>query len=312
MNRRQFLSLTSRATLGTIAGAGIFSSMQAGVSCLINRQTITLEGLAPAFEGFRVALLSDFHFSPWITTEYLRRVVAMTNALQPDLIVVVGDYVNHNGRKWAPGCMRELAALSSPHGVFGVLGNHDHYQHGESHVRKAMHRAGIFDLTNTAITLQRDGQAFHLGGVGDLWHERQKLPEAIGSSRTPRSVVLLSHNPDYAERIHDDRVGLVLSGHTHGGQCVFPFVGALRTSSRYGSKYLAGLCLAPATQVFVTRGVGASFPAIRIGAPAEVALLTLQRSAACPRQPLFTRSLVLRQSRAILTSVRNGGVLAST
>jgi predicted MPP superfamily phosphohydrolase len=253
--------------------------MQAGVTCLVNRQTIFLAGLSPAFEGFRMALLSDFHFSPWITSEYLRRVVGMTNALQPDLIVLTGDYVNHNGRKWAPGCMRALADLSSPHGVIGVLGNHDHYQGGASPVRDAMKRAGIVDLTNTSITLQRDGEVFHLGGVGDLWKERQKLPEAIGSSRTPRSVVLLSHNPDYAERIHDDRIGVVLSGHTHGGQCVFPLVGALRTASRYGSKYLAGLCQAPSTQVFVTRGVGASFPAIRIGAPAEVVLLTLRRRA---------------------------------
>ncbi len=278
MNRRQFLTLASQATLGTIAGAGMFTSMQAGVTCLVNRQTLALCGLAPAFEGFRVALLSDLHYSPWIRAAYLKYVVQMTNALQPDLIVLVGDFVDHDGRKWAPGCMRELAALDAPYGVFGVLGNHDHHNHGESYVREAMRLAGIRDLTNDAVTLRRDGDAFHLGGVGDFWRDKQKLPAAIGTSLTPRSVVLLSHNPDYAERIHDDRIGLVLSGHTHGGQCVFPFVGAPLNSSHYGNKYLAGLCQAPSTQVFVTRGVGSSFPPIRFGAPAEVALLTLRRS----------------------------------
>lgn len=278
MNRRQFLTLASQATLGTMAGAGILSSMQAGVNCLINRQTLALGGLAPAFEGFRVALLSDFHYSPWIRARYLRYVVQMTNALQPDLIVLTGDYVDHDGRKWAPGCMRELTALNAPCGVFGVLGNHDHHRQGAPYVREAMRLAGIHELTNDAVALRRGGDSFYLGGVGDFWRDRQNLQAAIGTARSARSVVLLSHNPDYAERIHDERIGLVLSGHTHGGQCVFPLVGAPIVPSRYGNKYLAGLCQAPSTEVFVTRGVGAAFPAIRFGAPAEVALLTLRRT----------------------------------
>lgn len=278
MKRRDFLSLTSRAALGSIAGAGLLSATVTGQTCLVNRQTITLTGLSPAFDGFRIALLSDFHHSSWISAEYIRRVVGMTNALQPDLVALLGDYVHRDGQKWAAGCMRELSALHAPQGVMGVLGNHDHYQRGASFVREAMRQAGIHDLTNTAVTIRRHGEILHLGGVGDFWREKQKLSDAIGRSLTPRSVVLLSHNPDYAERIRDDRIGVVLSGHTHGGQCVFPFIGAPFTSSAYGNKYLSGLCQAPATQVFVTTGVGSSFPNIRLGTSSEVALLTLRKS----------------------------------
>lgn len=97
-----------------------------------------------------------------------------------------------------------------------------------------------------------------------------------GATRA-RSALLLSHNPDYVESIRGERVGLVLSGHTHGGQCVFPLVGAPVVPSHYGQKYLSGLCHGPAASVFVTTGVGHSFPPVRVNCPAEVALLTLTR-----------------------------------
>lgn len=139
-----------------------------------------------------------------------------------------------------------------------------------------MRTAGIMDLTNTGLAVRRDNVALHICGVGDLWQEKQHLGRALEGCRHADSALLLSHNPDYVERIHDERVGLVLSGHTHGGQCVFPVIGAPILPSRFGQKYASGLCRGPVARVFVTRGVGHSFPPFRINCPAEIALLTLR------------------------------------
>ena len=228
-----------------------------------------------AFDGFRVALRSDFHHRPWVSANSIRAVVRLAHSLNPDLLTLTGDSI-HRGKKRVPGCMQELAALRANNGVVAVLGNHDHYENAARTVRDGLRQAGSADLTSCGITLQRDGETLHVAGVGDYWREERKLPRAPEGSNRRESVLLLSHNPDYVERIRDDRVGLVLSGHTHGGQCVFPIIGAPILPSRYGQKYASGLCQGPWAKVFVTRGVGAAFPPIRFGYPAEVALLTLR------------------------------------
>lgn len=275
MNRRDFL--TRLIKTGCLAGVGGGSlGLAAAYCCTVNRQDITLHGLSPAFEGFRIALLSDIHHSPWISTDYIRDVVTLTNSLRPNLIALTGDFIDR-GREWVPGCMRELSRLRAPSGVFGVLGNHDHYERAAATVREGLARAGIVDLTNAGHSLYRGGESLRIGGTGDYWREKQKLDRPLAGVRQPQSVVLLQHNPDYVERITDDRIGLVLSGHTHGGQCVIPFYGAPILPSRFGQKYASGLCQGPVTKVFVTRGVGTSWLPMRVGCPAEVALLTLCR-----------------------------------
>lgn len=275
MTRREFLRRTARTTF-TAGLGGVSLALASAYCCTVNRRDITLTGLAPSFEGFRIALLSDIHHSPWIPASYIRSVVDLTNSLHPNLIALTGDFIDH-GREWVPGCMRELSRLRAPSGVVAVLGNHDHYRNATSTVRDGLTRAGITDLTNDGHSLYRGGESLRIAGTGDYWREKQKLDRPLHGVRTPQSVVLLQHNPDYVERIKDDRIGLVLSGHTHGGQCVFPFLGAPILPSRFGQKYASGLCQGPVTQVFVTRGVGTSWLPMRIGCPAEVTLLTLCR-----------------------------------
>ena len=271
MTRRQFVKSSLLASLGLLTGGTMIAGLH---PCVVNRQKIFMRGLPPAFDGIRVALLSDFHHGELVSAEMIRDAVRLTNSLLPDLIALPGDFI-HRGKEWAADCFRELSALRAPLGVFGVLGNHDHYRGAASSVRMGMERAGITDLTNCGINLSRMGQTLRVCGVGDLWKERQKLGSALGATGRPDSVLLLSHNPDYAEHLLDERVGLMLSGHTHGGQCVLPFFGAPILPSRYGQKYASGLCRGPVAKVFVTTGVGHSFPPIRINCPAEVALLTL-------------------------------------
>lgn len=272
MTRRSFITRTFLAFCGVVAGECILDTQR---PCIVNRKTITLRGLPAAFDGIRIALLSDFHHGTLVPASTLRDAVRLANSLAPDLIALTGDFIDR-GKEWVEPCFRELSALRAPLGVFGVLGNHDHYKGAGQISRHGLIQAGITDLTNSGINLYRNGQALRICGVGDLWHERQNLRAALGTCRVAESAILLSHNPDYAEQIRDDRIGLMLSGHTHGGQCVLPWIGAPFLPSHYGQKYISGLCHGPLTKVFVTTGVGYTGLPIRFNCPAEVALLTLK------------------------------------
>jgi predicted MPP superfamily phosphohydrolase len=120
-----------------------------------------------------------------------------------------------------------------------------------------------------------NSETLRLAGLDDLWWGKPDLDAALEDVPTGEEVVLLSHNPDFAEEHPDPRVGLALSGHTHGGQVYLPLLGAPWAPTRYGEKYLAGLVRGPASQVFVTRGLGEAGVPLRFNCPPEINLLTL-------------------------------------
>jgi uncharacterized protein len=169
--------------------------------------------------------------------------------------------------------MRALSQLESRWGTYGVMGNHDHW-YGIKEARRSMQAAGITELTNDGVWLEQQGERLRIAGVGDFWEDVQDLESALGDTATSETAILVSHNPDFVEGLTDHRVGLVLSGHTHGGQVVFPVIGAPRVPSLYGQKYLYGLVKTPATQIYVTRGVGTVGPPVRFCCPPEIALIT--------------------------------------
>ena len=273
MTRRDFIRLALRAACGSALVGGAYAVFEAK-ACRVVRHTVALPRLRDEFAAMSVAFLSDIHHSAVVPRSYIREVVEMTNALAPDLILLGGDYITH-GREWAEPCAAELGRLRAPAGVFAVLGNHDHYGRASGTVRRALRKHGIVELTNSGVWLRRRSARLRICGVGDLWCARQDLNAALGDTGPDDAALLLSHNPDYVERIRDPRVGLVLSAHTHGCQCVFPVVGAPCVPSRYGQKYLSGLCQGPVAKVFVTRGVGTLTPAVRFRCPPEVALISL-------------------------------------
>jgi uncharacterized protein len=133
----------------------------------------------------------------------------------------------------------------------------------------------LADLNNRGVWIERGGKRLRICGVGDLWTDYQDLEKALGDATEHDAVLLLSHNPDSVETIRDRRVGLVLSGHIHGGQIVVPGYGAPVMPSRYGQKYLCGLVQGLACSVFVTRGVGTITPPVRFLCRPEVVLITL-------------------------------------
>lgn len=269
MNRRKWIK---RAAIGSVLAGGVYPFLEAKW-LRVTRATVGVPNLPRTFEGTRVAFLSDVHHGPYVPRSYVRHVVATANALDPDLVLLGGDYSHHGTRFVAPA-HEELGNLRAPMGRFAVLGNHDHWD-GLAESIAGLRASGISLLRNAGAWVEKGGDRIRIGGVGDLWCDTQDVDGALGDATGRDAAILLSHNPDLAETLRDRRVGLILSGHTHGGQVVLPFFGAPRVPSRYGQKYLNGLVQGPACRVFVSRGAGTITPPVRLFCRPEVVLLTL-------------------------------------
>ena len=274
MNRRQFLTGTAAATLAVGVGGIGYGFAEAG-DFRIERVDVPVKNLPAAFDGFTVAFLTDIHHGPYVNREQVAGIVRTTQQLQPDLIVHGGDYSLRDAKYIAP-CFEVLANLRADFGTFGVLGNHD-YAHGLAETRAGMRAAGITELTNAGVWLTRGSARLRLAGVDDLWRGKPDLAPALGDCTAADACVLVSHNPDFVERtLRDERVGLVLSGHTHGGQVIVPGGRNPFIPSAYGEKYARGLVAGPTAPVYVSRGLGTSGLPVRYNCPPELSLLTLR------------------------------------
>lgn len=272
MNRRNFVRSIIYGSAAIPFGGACYGMFEAGWVG-IERVTITLPKLPTGFKGFQIAFLTDIHHGPYTDINYVQQIVRTANLLNPDLTILGGDYILRDAKYIAP-CFDVLSNLRSRHGVYGVLGNHD-YWHGAEETRARMKTSGIQELTNAGVWLSQKSDRLRLGGVDDLWEGDCDLSPAMSVVKDDETSIVISHNPDFAEGILDRRVGLVLSGHTHGGQIVFPGGKAPFTPSAYGTKYMKGLCQAPLTQVYVSRGLGTSGGPFRIGSRPEISMITL-------------------------------------
>jgi predicted MPP superfamily phosphohydrolase len=292
-----------------IAGLGAFGASTAaygfGIEPLL-RLRITRYDLQPPrwptdFQ-LKIAVIADLHAcDPWMSLEHIQSIVDHTNALDADIIVLLGDYVaGHRhvtrfipGSEWAP----VLAGLKAPLGVHAILGNHDWWEdktvqregYGLVVARRALEAAGIPVYENDAKRLTKAGRPFWLAGLGDqlayLPAGRFRpvrrigvddLAATLGKVTDDAPVILLAHEPDVAMRV-PSRVALQLSGHTHGGQ-VRLFGWAPVVPSRYGRRFAYGHTRTNC-DVIVSGGLGCSFMPFRLGVPPEIVLVTLGGSA---------------------------------
>jgi len=213
---------------------------------------ITNDKIPGNFKNFKILFISDIHHGVVYSKARVQALVKRINDQNPDIILLGGDYVDQ--KKYISSLFSELKKFKSKHGVYGVLGNHDHGSDPKE-IISAMKEAGITCLNNRAIWLSIGINRIRIGGVGDFWRDTPDITPIIKDVKK-EFVILLSHNPDYAEEIKTGKIDLVLSGHTHGGQGTIFGLWAPFIPSIYGQKYRTGLIKAPRTKVLVSNGIG--------------------------------------------------------
>lgn len=273
LTRRRLLTLGIGAlALGTMADAFALEPKRLVFQTL----EVPIKDLPDAFDGYKIALFSDFHYPLWSSAELIRQAVTMANAFQPDLMTLPGDFVDKRVKK-IPSLSRLFDAAQAKDGVIGTLGNHDHLAGAEGVRRAIADGTPIRLIDNHHILIERNGHALAFGGVGDLWEGLVMPDRALAQvpPETPR--ILLSHNPDLAEEMTVKvRVDLQLSGHTHGGGVCLPGGIALIVPSLYGQKFRAGFVEGRSHRVYVTRGI-CSVWHNRLLCPPEVTGITLRK-----------------------------------
>jgi uncharacterized protein len=241
---------------------------------VVREETIELENWPKQLDGLRIAVLSDIHVgSSFIDEKKLRTIVERTNERQPELIVILGDYMTP--KHVPPEVFGPiLKNLSAPLGTYSVLGNHDWWYDG-SKVRAGLEQNGIKVLDNQVVQIQARGTSLWLVGLADLWTRQQLIDQTLHKVPEGQPLIALTHNPDIFPSL-PERVPLLLAGHTHGGQVRFPLIGTVVGSSRYGDRYVRGHVFENNHHLFVTTGIGTSIIPVRFGVTPEIVILTLK------------------------------------
>jgi len=238
----------------------------------IERQEIYLRRLPAKLDGLRVVHLSDFHYGPLVNPQHLQRAVKVANDLRPDLIALTGDYISQD-RVYAAPCAEVVGKLRARHGVYAVLGNHDHWTDAQL-IADLFRAEDIRVLVNEGSRMDLHGESFWLAGVDDTMVGLEDLSLALAGARHNELKLLLAHNPTILRRAARAGVDLVLSGHTHGGQVTWR--SEKSRSGRPRRRMLRGLGRRGNTQIYVTRGLGTVVLPIRYGCPPEISVLDLR------------------------------------
>lgn len=277
ISRRTILAAflkTSAALAISTAASGSYSVYAEPNWLSVERRDVRIPNLPPALAGLRIAHLSDLHASPETNPELIAAAVAACNRERPDLVALTGDYVS-NGLGFLPD-LAPLASLRAPLGVYGVLGNHDHWSHAPSTIADALSQMGVHMLTNASARVTLRGGGLWIAGVDDVWEKKHDLAAALHGITPGDPTVLLAHEPDFADIAAQHGVRLQLSGHSHGGQVRLPFVGAPflpPLAERYpvDLQRVAG----GDAWVYTSRGIGNARPAVRFSCRPEVTILRL-------------------------------------
>ena len=232
--------------------------------------TIESSQLSPAFDGCRVAFVSDIHYPSLFGKERLPKLVACLDRIEPDILLLGGDYVTDNDS--IDALFTTLGTVGATLGSYAVLGNHE--RGNAAQVAEAMERNGIVLLGDTCVRLHSAGSDIYVAGVLDSFgNAGPGIPQA--ASDEGGFVILLAHTPDYAERVRTD-ADLVLSGHTHGGQVNLFGLYAPVKNSLYGNRFLSGMnTTSNGTAVITANGVGTSRRKVRFCVPSEMVVVTL-------------------------------------
>jgi len=283
ITRRRFLIAAGAAGAAAIAGDAI--ALEPNRPRIV-RKDFFLPRWPERLNGFTIALLSDFHFDPYFSVHPLHAAIPMVNDLRPDLIALTGDFVSVpltenrksvNRKKAASAaepCAALLRQMTAPHGLWAVMGNHD-YETDQRHVTAALEAENIHVLANQSQAIERDGARIWLAGINDVFSKTADLHKTLRGVPNGEAVVLLAHEPDFADAAARVPIDLQLSGHSHGGQVRVPLLPPLYLPP-LAKKYVWGEYRVGPLNLYTNAGLGTVLVPIRLNCPPEITLLTLR------------------------------------
>jgi predicted MPP superfamily phosphohydrolase len=286
VTRRHLLTAATGLAGLTVAAPAVYAGAIEPLGLIVTRYAPKLPAW-PAGRKLTITAIADVHAGgPDMQIEHIRHIVDTANALQSDLVVLLGDYIASYrfAIKKMPDALwaAELARLEAPLGKWAILGNHD-WWHDLKGVRGALADVNIPVLENDVVPLGRNGEQFWLAGLGDQEAHRigpgrfigvDNLPLTMSRIKTDDPVLLLAHEPDIFPQV-SKRVALTLSGHTHGGQIRVPFIWPAFVPSRYGARFAYGHIVEDDRHLIVSGGLGTSIIPARLGVPPEILHITL-------------------------------------
>ncbi|WP_438344718.1 metallophosphoesterase [Methylorubrum populi] len=295
--RRQVLGGFGASALTLGSGGAYAFVVEPRFRLALTRYGLTPPGWDP-MHRLRIAVLADIHVcESYMPLDRVAEIVAATNALAPDLILLLGDYPAGRKVTWhrvpLPDFARLAAELRAPLGTYAILGNHDWWDDREAmragkgpvEVRRLLEARGIPVLENDTVRLVHDGRPFWIAGLADqepflpIGSRRSlaDLPGTLAKVTDAAPVILMAHEPDIFVGV-PARVSLTLSGHTHGGQIrLFGYSPVL--PSRYGQRFAYGHVVEEGRHLIVSGGLGVSSVGIRFGVPPEIVLIELGEDA---------------------------------
>ena len=272
--RRQVEMLRTFAVTTALAGIlGLVDNIRNTAFPVLRYVDLPLRDLPEALDGLRIAQLSDFHLGMPLSVRAVRRAVAAVETARPDLIVLTGDFVSY--RRHLPLLRHMLRPLQAPHGVYAILGNHDHLA-APAAVARLLGERGVTVLVNEHRAVAIGDATLVIAGVDDMWRGQPDLEAALAGVPAGAPIILLAHAPDYADIAAQAPVAVQLAGHTHGGHIRLPGLGPL-VLPRHGICYDQGLWRVGCMWLYVSQGLG-GLP-LRLGCRTEATLLTLRRTA---------------------------------
>ncbi len=254
--------------------AGLYQrGVQNALRPVVKNLQLSFRNLPAEFEGFRILHLSDLHIDKM--DGLVEALIPILTHLPVDLCVITGDYrfEDFGSCQEVYRRMRDLLpSITSKHGVYGILGNHD-----VSEIAYALDQMGVVMLINEAVPINSGSQSIWLAGVDDPFDFRtDDLPGALENTPSGSFKVLLAHSPELYTEASQLGVDLYLCGHTHAGQVRLPGIGSLRHNADCPKEYSYGHWTYGNMQAYTSPGVGCSALPIRYNCAPEVVVIELR------------------------------------
>lgn len=279
-DRRKFLKDSSWA----LAGIPFFIVSQGALETTyqfkVNRINIALQNLPQSFNNFKIVQISDIHAGSFHSDEPMWKAVESINALNADLVVITGDFVNYKHQEYDL-IADAISNIRSRNGVFGCLGNHDHFMKASdtNMLIKKIENSNVKLLDNSNITLQNGRDKLQIAGIDNTGYGQVfgDVRKALSNLDDRYPTILLAHDPTNWDRSVKgiEKVDLMLSGHTHGGQAGITIAGELITPARFAYKQYAGIYSESEQHLYINRGLGNSGIPIRVGVSPEITSINL-------------------------------------